>query len=164
MPRVPLKQIDPTSVADGDFLKRSGNDIVGAAASGVLKQVPKFNTLSTDQTTVSVTFVDLLSVTITISAGSDLIVTVTAAVSSSGSNNNANIRLLIDGVAQQGAQEELKSSDISASLAIRCQVSGLAAGARTVKLQWKTNASTLRCRPATVPDSEHACLIVEEVG
>lgn len=151
-------------VPDGQFLKRSGTTIVGDPGGGKVVQT-KTVELGTDETTTSVTptFVTLLTTTITVSAGSDLIVIATISASNDANNNNIVVRLLIDGTASKGAQEEQKSTGISATLSVSSRKSGLTVGSKTVTLQWSTSANTAQCRPVTLPNTEHAVLQIFEV-
>jgi hypothetical protein len=42
-------------------------------------------------------------------------------------------------------------------------ITGLAAGAHVVKVQWKTSGGTISIKPVTVPDTESAALEVTEL-
>jgi hypothetical protein len=116
---------------------------------------------TTDRSTTSTTWVDLLSQSITLLAGTKLI----ALISASAVNTNdefSYFRLVIDGVAQRGVSLRSRS-DVAQPIALNFAKTGLAAGAHVVKLQWRVAASTSRIRPATQPDSEHASLLLQEV-
>jgi hypothetical protein len=156
----------PAGTADG-LLKRNaannGWEFKTAAELGLtatLKQT-LFAQITVDTTTTSAAFVDLLTQAITITAGSKVIINFTA------SANNSNVSLIqfqitIDGAAVRGASSRVSQNNTEVCCSIVYERLGLAAGAHTVKIQWRTTAGTARIRPvATVV--EHASLILQEV-
>jgi hypothetical protein len=123
-------------------------------------QQTSFAEITSDTTTTSLTYVDLLSVTITTIAGN-----ISIYASASGDNtNNARLskyRIMIDGVADRGFVANVSPSlPDSGAIVLRRAVT---AGSHTIKLQWATSANTARIRPITNPDTDHASLLVEEV-
>lgn len=119
--------------------------------------------LGTDETVGVGAFSTLFSTTITVAAGSDLVVVVTTSISNSAANKNIMIRLIIDGTTKGGAQEEQKTANLSASLVVAGRKDGLTAGSKTVALEWETSGGTAQCEPLTRPDSEHATIHMYEV-
>lgn len=121
-----------------------------------------FAEVSADTTVTSATFVDVLSAAITTLAGTKLIITSSFALSNSGANTTHHFRVTVDGVAKRGCG--LRYVNVPAAAGgIALIVTGLAAGAHTVKLQARVDSGTLRIRPVTAPDDEHASLVVQEV-
>jgi len=119
--------------------------------------------LAVDTTTASAVFVDLLTVAITVEAGFILI---ESSIGASLSVNAGTIffRITVDGVAQAGVSNSFTiiGDEHASAFCLRVAV---AAGLRTVKLQWRVASvlSTARIRPVTQPDAEHASLVVSEV-
>lgn len=122
-----------------------------------------FNQITVDTTTASAVFVTLLSQAITIQAGSVLLVHFTTGVSNSNANNTQFFRVQVDAVTQRavGTTNVVANGPQSAGIVLR--ITGLAAGSRTVTIQWRTSGNTAQIRPATVPDAEHASLLLTEV-
>lgn len=122
-----------------------------------------FTEVTVNTSTTSTTFVTLLSQAITIQAGSVLVVHFTASSSHAGNNQTALFRVQVDGVTYRAVGERNPTATFPGSCGIVLRIPGLAAGARTVVIQWRTTGSTLRIQPVTVPDAEHASLLLEEV-
>lgn len=114
-------------------------------------------------TTTSTTFVTLLSQVITIQAGSILLIHLSASFSHAANNQTGYFRVQVDGVTVRATAQRNPTSGEPGSCAIVLRRTGLAAGARTVTVQWRTSGSTLRIRPVAAPDAEHASLLLEEV-
>jgi hypothetical protein len=121
-----------------------------------------FAEVSADTTITSATFVDLLSAAITTLGGTKLVITSSFALSNSGANTTHHFRLTVDGVAKRGCGVRYVNAPAAAG-GIALLVTGLAAGAHTVKLQARVDSGTLRIRPVAAPDDEHASLVVQEV-
>jgi hypothetical protein len=134
------------------------------AASGGNYRQSVFAKISVDTTTTSTTWVDLISQAVTITASGILIIHLTAAVSNSAVNKAVQFRVTVDGVSQGGFGIELKSAGVSCSGAIVVRVTGLSAGAHTVKARWQTSAGTAQIRPVGAPDTESANMLIEEVA
>ena len=132
----------------------------GAGGGGLLQS--KFAEQTVDTSTTSASWIDLLSIPITTQAN-NLILHTSVSLLTTSSGAAFNIRLTIDGVAVRGAQMWPSSSNYALGISIVARKL-VAAGAHTVKLQWMVTTGTLRCRPATNPDDEHASLLVEEVS
>lgn len=122
-----------------------------------------FNDLAVDTTTTSAAFVTLITQAIVIQAGSILLIHFTVGCSNSNANNTLFFRVRVDGVTKRGVGVRIPSANQPNSGAIVLRVPGLAAGSRSVTVQWRTSSNTAQIRPATVPDAEHACLLLEEV-
>jgi len=154
------------------YVDRSGNDLrfrdqnntTPLTLSRVRGQTV-FSEISTDTTTSSTTFVDLLTATLTTVAGTKLIVIATFAVSNSNSNAQQHFRMTVDGIVKRGCGVRFVNNP-SAAGSLALVVTGLSAGSHTIKLQWRADASggTVQVRPVTAPDDEHASLVVQEVA
>jgi hypothetical protein len=122
--------------------------------------------ISANTTTTSATFVTLLTVAITTQASTKLDIKFAGAASSS--NNSADqvfFRLTVDGVAQSavGITTNSSGANLAESMALTWVVTGLAAGAHTVLIQWRRSANTAQIRPVAAPDAESATLTVQEI-
>lgn len=141
------------------------NPIDGGAGSGDILQTASA-VLAVDATTTSVTYVDLLSVSVTTSGGSSLEIyasfSTSNAVDAAGTGQDA-LQITLDGTAlQQAGAEQWPVSEIGT---ISYKTGVVTAGSHTVTLQWKTQAgSTLRCSASTLTRPEHASLVVMEVS
>lgn len=122
-----------------------------------------FAQITVDTTTASVAFVTLLSQAITIQAGSVLLIHVSAGTSNSANTNTNFFRIQVDGATQRGVAVSLDAANTPGSVALVLRVTGLAAGSRTVVLQWRVGAGTGRIGAVAAPDAEHASLLLEEV-
>jgi hypothetical protein len=107
--------------------------------------------------------VTLLSTSITITAGSTVVIWVGAGISNTNMNNNMSVRLSVDGVVRRAFQVRSQSANVAAGGSIGYVVTGLAAGARTILLEWKTAGNTAQCRPTTNTDGEFCTIIAQEV-
>lgn len=124
-----------------------------------------FAEISADTTTTSTTWTDLLSLSITTEAGYIQCLASSCFTMSNASGREMALRLVIDDVAQRACASMSDSTTYGEIFSIVFK-KAVAAGAHTVKLQWKTSSATytMRCRPVTAPDVEHCSLLVEEVG
>lgn len=132
-------------------------DIVG----GLVKT--QFLEQTTDTSTTSATYVDLLSMSFTKQrADTALIVHATCAAAVQNNDKYARFQLVIDGTPQRGACMQTQNNE-GQTIGIVIRKTGYAAGARTIKLQWLVEGGeTVNCRPATL-SYEHASLLVQEV-
>lgn len=122
----------------------------------------QYSEITTNTTTTSGTFVDLLTVSITTGATS-IIIQATGSASNTNANQSAEFRITLDGVAVGGgANARCVAANVAAAFAITKKVS-VSAAAHTVKLQWLRTANTARIDPSGSPDTEHASLLVQEV-
>ena len=137
-----------TSLARADHVHR-----------GTLLQT-QFAEQTTDVTTTSTTFTDLLTVNIT-TTGGDLLIQASAGFKQSNDQQSVYFQVLIDDIVQRGAGATCRNQDIRGSMSIVLK-RAVAAGARVVKLQWRVSANTGSVNAATVPE-EHASLLVSEV-
>ena len=151
------------------YVDRSGPDLRLRDQNGTtpvtLSQVrgqTVFAEISADTSITSATFVDVLSASVTTLGGTKLIVTASFAISNTGANTTHHFRIVVDGVAKRGAGIRYTNTP-GATGGIAIVVVGVAAGAHTVKLQARVDSGTLRIRPVTAPDDEHASLVVQEV-
>jgi hypothetical protein len=120
-----------------------------------------FSELAADTSITSATFVDVITAAITTLGGTKLIITSSFALSNTGANTGHHLRITVNGVAKRGCGLRYVNSPAIAGV-IALVVTGLAAGAHTVKLQARVDPGTLRIRPVTAPDDEHASLVVQE--
>jgi hypothetical protein len=153
-----------SGAADG-FMAAADKTKLDAIPVGGGSSVLKSTTMaevSTDTTTTSTSWVDLLTITLTMASAGKLLAQFSAGFTMSGANNGAYFRIMVDGTAKRGVASRYINTP-GHSVAISYLASGLAAGSHTVKVQWRASASTLQIRPAGQPDSEHAVLIVQEV-
>jgi hypothetical protein len=126
-----------------------------------------FTEIAANTSTGSAVFVDLLTLVPVVTAGNRLVIHTTFAASVSlVSPATAFFRLTLDGVALRGAGMDLTVLAEPECGAIVYRTGALAAGAHTVKLQWRGSvlALGLQIRPVTVPDGEHGSLYIEEVS
>lgn len=141
---------------------------VGTTKKVTITQLVSFLTLkglfaeiTASTTTTSASFVDLLTQVITIGAGSDLVVLFSASVNNTTLNTDVDFQITIDAVARRGSRVRITPAGVNQSTAIVFKALGLAAGARTVKIQWRTSGGTARVDPAA-NIFEHASLLVSE--
>jgi hypothetical protein len=152
------------SMPDGQFLKRSGTQLVGAGGGQMIQSL--FVEQTTDTTLASTTFTDLLTINIT--TGATFIV-IEASVSSSNTNASRTnqFRIMIDGVAKRAAAHTIGGAGNWGSSAIIFK-QAVTAGAHTVKLQWAEDSTsggaTVQIRPVAAAGQEHASLHVIETG
>jgi hypothetical protein len=132
----------------------------GPGAGGMVQS--KFVEVAADVSTTSTTWVDLLSTTITTLAGF-LLLTTTVSPNTSSTSAGFYIRLLLDGVAVRGASGYAGSATFNETVSIVSK-EAVTAGLHTVKVQWRVSTGTLRCRPVTAPDQDHASLLIQEVN
>jgi hypothetical protein len=128
-----------------------------------------FANVTTDTTTTSTTFVDLISTTIVVSDVAFLHIHATCCSSTADAiiNRIHRFQVLVD-----GSLPVVGSAFGVAALALSLPVTGgivvytgaLTAGSHTIKLQWKVSGSTGQVRPVTHTDDEHASLLICEVS
>ena len=146
-----------------NFLRADGTWAAPPAGASVFRQ-SVFAEVVADSTTGSGAYIDLLTASITVTAGAILLIYVSA--SSSNSNGilipgENRFRVTIDGVAQRGSgAAAYNTAEFGTAIVLRVPV---AAGVRSVKLQWSSGGGTVRVRPVASAE-EHASLLVCEVG
>ena len=119
-----------------------------------------FLELSSDTTTTSTAYVDLITVSMFTMGGICLVTFSVGAVNSSA-NTNVRFQLTLDGVVQRGTK--FRQDAGAGSAGSLCYRTAPAAGAHTFKIQWSVSAGTGRIRAATV-NEEHAALLIEEIA
>jgi hypothetical protein len=137
----------------------------GVGANGNLKQV-LYAKLEADATTTSAAFTDLLTLSITTVANSNLLIWISFSASFSASlSKSAMFNLSIDGTEKlRTGMEEFTAMDSSA---IVYRATEMTAAAHTIALRWRINTAgdgTLRCRPVTVSDGETATIRVMNIS
>jgi hypothetical protein len=159
---------DATALA-GAVLCSGGVEFVNGTQSGVtsdaINRQSAMTEVTVDTTTASQVFVALLSLSITTRPNAVVLIHFSFAASNNA-NHGVAFSLQVDGVTRRGAALNAVSTNANAGGgAIVYRVSGLAAGAHTIAVQWRTIAGGMaQIRPATQPDLEHAVLMVEEVS
>lgn len=117
--------------------------------------------VATDTTTTSTTLVTLFSTTITVSAGTKLLITFAVSVSNNSNNRTMNFVMSIDGTPVRGTDVIPAGTNVGASGTIWYLATGLSAGSHTVLIQWSTSAGTGQIRPQTT-NNEWAWLFFTE--
>jgi len=113
--------------------------------------------LLVDSTTNSTTFVDLITVAITTQAG---VLGLVANATSLALVTLGYLRITVDGVTVQGGAHLIGLANNFMGLRVP-----IAAGAHTVKLQWRTDAGgTHQINAASAPEAEFANLLVREMS
>lgn len=160
-------EVVPAGVANA-LLKRTvandGWEFKTAAQLGLAPTLLQttFTEVTVDTTTGSGVFVDLISQVITITAGSIILISFTASASNTSQNTTIDFQLMIDGVATRGTGMRTSSTTAPQGNAITYRKTGLAVGAHTIKIQWRTGGGTARVRPVATA-IEHASLLCQEV-
>lgn len=124
-----------------------------------------FAELTSDTTTTSTSFVDLLTITVTTGANPVILHFSVSANNNSGFfQHQQYFQLLVDGSATRGCSMRSVNSNHAASGGLVYKTSALTAGSHTFKIQWRTDSglATAQIRPASQPN-EHASFILEEV-
>jgi len=155
--------------ADGQVLTADSTQADGVkwavSPSGTFVQ-STFDEITTDYSSSSATFIDLLTRSITIAASSVLIVTFDASFSASLTNKTVYFRITIDGATYRATACRLQQAGTHASAALTIRVTGLSAGARSVKVQQKSD-DTLQIFTVLAGDAganaHHASLLCMEV-
>lgn len=120
--------------------------------------------ISVNTTIVSVAFVTLLTINITKQlAGTNLLIFASIATSNNSAAGENRFRVQVDAVTQDAAQVTMDAADEAEGAAFALSVSGIAAGVRTVRIQWRVTSGTGSIQPVLRPEQEHASLIVQEV-
>lgn len=122
--------------------------------------------LAADATTTSSTFEDLVSVAITPEAGSTIRVfaTINFAITGIVAAALVSFRIYSDTDGEySGGSQTIAIAGQKGSVSINFQKAGVADDAQNISIQWKTVAGTAQCRPATAPNDEGACIIVDEL-
>lgn len=150
------------SVPDTNFLQRAGTSIIGASVASMnyLRQTV-FAEISTNTTTTSTTFTNLLSQAITTQSGF-LLINLTISASNSAANRTVSFQVLVDGVVRRGLSVRVSATGVAESggLVLRVPVT---AATHTVAVQWSVSSSTGQIRPTTTV-TEHCSLLLQEVA
>lgn len=124
----------------------------------------QYVSIAADTTTTSNIFVDLLTKTMTTSAGTSLLIRLSASASSSTLVNAVtSFRITVDGVSKGGCAQTVTLLNGVNCATHTVKVTGLAAGNHTIKAQWRTSGATAQIRPVGAADYESASLLIEEV-
>lgn len=125
-----------------------------------------FAEVSTNISTTSTTYVDMTPLTLTLdTAANFLLVDFTACVEIVSSLGDLGFQLLLDGVVQVGAKGRIAASGspgYTSCPSIRFRTpTRVSAGSHTIKMQWKTSASTVQIRAATFVYATGSLLVRE---
>lgn len=121
-----------------------------------------FTELTVDTTTTSVTFVDLMSLTMNVGSNKISVHFTVGGSNNQGFGGNLFFRLVVDGVTIRGTAVRSTAANVSETGALVWR-GAVVAGSRIVKIQWMTDVGTARIAPVTVPNGEHASLYVQEI-
>lgn len=122
-----------------------------------------YDEIAVDTTTTSTTYVTLLSRNVTVTAGTKLLIRFSACSSlNTATDQTIFFRLTVDGVVRVTAGRFSTDNNAIIGTSINYVATGLAAGSRTVLLEWRTTGNTAQIRSATI-EGESASLLVEEV-
>lgn len=154
--------------AEGVATSLARSDHVHRAHSGAVVQTV-FAALATDVTTsvVPPTFATLLSTTITVLANSRL--NISGAVVASNTNNGrfGYYRIVVDGTPIGRTLGIYTDQEAFGAANLQGVTGALAAGTRTVEIQWAVGANTGRCRAGTAlvagANAEIANLVIQEL-
>jgi hypothetical protein len=105
----------------------------------------------------------LLTTSVTIVAGNILLINFSAGASNGTNNREVHFRLIVDGVTRRGVGMTVSPANSPASVSMVARITGLAAGPRTVTIEWQVDAGTGQVRPVLAPDTEHATLLIQRV-
>lgn len=158
-----LSGADKTSL-DAAVTAHDGVPMPGplAGTAGLLQT--KGAKVTTDKTTTSLTFVELMSLPITTVANSALMIQFAGNFTQSQNNGVIATEIDVDGTQHAAGEVVHGGSGAGSPHGLVARVTGLAAGAHTVKVNWKVQASTGRCRPVTEVDKESASVLVWETS
>ena len=165
---VKLKQLAASGATNGQipiFNTVTGlwepHDVPGNAGGCCIQSLAA--RIEVDTSTSSAVFVDLLTINITTVLGSRLLMVFLFSLSNGSANQTAAFRFMVDGIAYDGSGSRLSPANEPQSGGMQRVITGLAAGAHVVKVQWKTSGGTISIKPVTVPDTESAALEVTEL-
>lgn len=124
--------------------------------------------VTSDQSTASASLVDLTGagVTITTTAGSKIKVDSSFSFSNTSALGSTTTLVLdVDGSTDSGAGQTTPGLTGAIQVGgINRLITGLSAGSHTFKLRWSTTAGSTRCRPVAASTTEHASIVVAEIG
>lgn len=118
--------------------------------------------VSTNATTTSATYADLLSITLTVSAGSSLDVYASFCADNSSYGTPLFMQIIVGATVLAATSLCQYAHPEIGQLYKNTGV--LSAASYTVKLQWKTASGTARCTALSLAQPEHASLVVMELG
>jgi hypothetical protein len=125
--------------------------------------------VTADTSTQSTSFADLAQATVTITTkGGNLIVRATGSCSNPAGNGSFGVHLLVDGTIVAGAESVTNvTANNSQPWVLEAHVTGLAAAAHVVKVQWKNwsgSGSATQCRAATHLNAEYCTVYAHEMS
>jgi hypothetical protein len=126
-----------------------------------------FASVTTNVSTTSTTYTDLTPLTLTISTLTNVVeVHVCACVEVVSATATIGLQLLIDGVVVDDGLGRIQISGnpgYTTCISLNYLSSALTEGSHTIKVQWKTSASTAQIRPASFSYG-YAGLLVKELA
>lgn len=120
----------------------------------------KFVEITSDTSTTSTTFVDLLSTTLTTQGGA-LLIHFDVSCSNSNTGKEIDFQVLLDGTVKKAGGVRYNGTP-AGDLSLSYKTAILTAGSHTVKVQWKTESNTANIRPVTAPTGESASMTILE--
>lgn len=149
--------------AEGGATSLARSDHTHAPKSGSVIQNVFLDQAADLPPNASTTFVTLFSQNVTVLANSSLQVMLTASGITGANNTEVSFRVTIDGNVLRATSGNWRSSDASCA-ALVARSPALAAGSRTVLIEWKVNGSTATIAPTTNPGEDHASAIIQEIA
>jgi len=140
-----------------------GDDLTGNWPLLNLLQLTSFAEVTSDVSTSSVDWVDLLTVNIKTVVNQNVYLLAVATFGMDAANKMTYFRVLFDGRVCRGAGARYPGTPAT-TVSILSQVVHPRADAHTVTLQWKVGSSKARIRPVTIPDAESCSLLALAVG
>lgn len=138
--------------------------IESIGGSGPIVGSSDFSKISTDVSTTSTSYSDLITKSVSIN-GTEMLINFTANGITQGGADSVYFRILVDGspIANGGGWETRTSAGSAFSCANVIKLTGLTPGSHTVKLQWRVAVgSGVAINAATAPDTNSANLLITE--
>ncbi len=151
------------TIADGQYLKRSGTGLISAAIVSIQQTVYAEITADTATTDASAPGPDLFSQAITTVAGSHLIIQFSASGYSSASGSVIRFKLYVDGVLKKKCALSSPSASATECVGMLYKMTGLSAGAHTVSIEWYLSAAGTATINASSNDGHGASLLITEI-
>jgi hypothetical protein len=172
----PLSSSAPSSPFDGQvyhnssdnhaYVYRAGSinawvQLDNTVTGGIIQSA--FANITTDVSTTSSTFVNVLSTTLT-TAGNKMKFQLTFSATNSTGNKNIGFQILLDGAVQRGGGINISNAGSAISGAVSHETAtAVAAGTHTVAVQWSTSGGTAQINASSSPATNHLSLFVDEV-
>ena len=166
---VPTRSSAPASPSDGEiyyntvenklFYRAGSSHWKGLSSTGV----PAYNETSTDVSTSSTSFVDLMSMSVPTTGGDLIIYAAISGSHTAAATRTSEVVVTVNGVNVGGTVIYTTANTQTVSGVILCGAV-LSAGLHTVALRWRTTGSgSVRVRTGSLPDRERAAIAIYEV-